>query len=148
MTKEEEKIRKIEYAGRYSKEDIQQSDYFEWVWNVHPILRFLFFHIANEGNNSSSYASFKGAQDLAKGKLAGVPDNCCVYKGRMIWIELKRKGEDLSPSQKKLLPIWTETGVEWYMCDNFSDFKYLVEWIILGIESSRNLPNSYMGTLL
>ena len=115
----------------YLSEDLQQADYIQWAWHWYPELRFCLFHIKNEGNDGSKRARMIGAQDLTKGKLKGVFDNLCVLNNRMVLIEIKLPGEDMSPDQKDLYKLWTSMGVEVYIAKTFDEWKYLIESVIL-----------------
>ena len=106
------------------------ADFMTWCRNTYPQLRKAIFHIENEGHEGGQRGAFLGAQALAKGKLKGVFDVLCVYKGKMTWIEFKLPKGVLSPAQKELKEIWEGWGMEIHVIRNFEEFNLIIQKIL------------------
>ena len=117
----------------YKSEDKMLSEFMIWARNTYPKLRKTLFHIENEGVRGGEHGAEDGARSLAKGKLSGVPDVCCVLPSHPCFIEFKLPKGVYSPKQKELIDYWKEIGVVVYECRNFKDWQAIVEDKILGI---------------
>lgn len=115
----------------YTKEDILLADCMTWAKNTYPQIRKAIFHIKNEGDSGSKFAKIKASQDLAKGKLKGVFDVQSVYMGHIVFIEFKLPHTNLSPAQLELAELWSGWSIPIFIVDNFDDFKYIIEKVIL-----------------
>lgn len=57
------------------------------------------------------------------------PDRTLLYKGRVLFMELKRRGERPTPLQQFTIDKLRNQGFEAHYCDNLDDAKDLVlEW--------------------
>src|SRR3990167_7687123 len=83
----------------------QESASFVAELELYPMLRFS--HIANENKASDpKQAAIRGTMRKRMGVRAGVPDYIIVYQGRLLFIEMKRRGSvpsDVSPEQRNWL---------------------------------------------
>ena len=119
----------------YQKEDVMLSDFMIFAKNSFPVLRNTIFHIENEGSTAGQSGKIKGSISLSKGKLAGVPDVCCVCGNKIRFAELKLPKQTLSDAQEKLHPIWHAHGVEIHMIYNFNDWlKFLSLYVKIDSE--------------
>ncbi len=122
----------------YLLEDQMLADFMTWAKNEHPQIRKSIFHIENEGDRSSDFARFKGAQSLSKGKLKGVFDVCCVYEGRLSFAEFKLKGGSWSKEQVELRDLWGDWAIPIIEITNFADWKYYIRNFVLRIVEIKN----------
>jgi len=86
---------------------IQQNAFIR-LWNDFPASRGCLFHIANERASGSAR---EGAMLKGMGVIAGVPDLCLVWNGRVYWFEVKTAKGVLSKAQKALHQNWSEQGI-------------------------------------
>ena len=119
----------------YIKEDAMLSDFMVFAKNTYPFLRNKIFHIQNEGSVAGKAGAIKGAQSLAKGLLAGVPDVCCVASPKIMFAEFKLPGETLSEAQQKLHHEWISTGVDIHTIYTFNDWlNFLSKYVKIDSE--------------
>ena len=107
----------------YTSEDAMLADYMTWAKNTYPQLRKGIFHVENEGVKTG----LQGSIALAKGKLAGVPDVCSVYMGKMRWAEFKLPKGVFSDKQKVLFPIWEAWGIEIHVVRGWEDWTKFID---------------------
>lgn len=58
---------------------------------------------------------------------AGVPDRIVIYKGDVVFVELKRPGEEPRPLQKAVFDQMSANGAYIYIIDSEEDIKVFVE---------------------
>ena len=115
----------------YTKESLQQADYYQWAINSYPALFGLLFHIANEGDTAGEAGAVKGAMRMAMGVVAGVPDFECLLRCPSVaWCEIKLKGGKISDKQIKLHEKWKSLGWNVTFCDNFAVWRQWVEMCV------------------
>lgn len=81
----------------------------------------VWFHIANQRQTSARM----GAKLKRMGVKPGVPDICVIWRGRVIFIELKTPTGRVSPAQKDMARWLTLAGAVVVTCrsvDEVSDF--------------------------
>ncbi|HEY1024041.1 MAG TPA: VRR-NUC domain-containing protein [Sphingobacteriaceae bacterium] len=83
-------------------EDQIQAKLFQRVWNELPQTRRLFFSIPN----GSSRDVREAVKLKATGLVAGQPDMCLVWNGKVYGFELKTKQGNVSPQQTKVHEAW------------------------------------------
>jgi len=107
-------------------EDKIQSDCYLWLFNNHPLIRGLCFHIPNGG--------YRGAREANKframGVVAGVPDLFLSipsepYHG--LYIEMKTPTGTLSHEQKEMHAKLTKAGYLVIVCRSLEDFQLAVK---------------------
>lgn len=103
-----------------------QGECFAWLWNYHPETRRCFFAIPNGGRRNPREAMTLKATGL----IAGVPDTCLVWKGRIYFFEFKTEKGLLSESQIKFIPSLEKQGAIVYICKSFEDFKDIIGMIL------------------
>lgn len=96
----------------------------------------IIFHVPNEVPQPKGFKNlFKryGARMKRIGKVAGVLDYCIIYDGnRVAFLEAKKKGEGLIPSQKIFTKRLTEVGVPWGVFTTVREAEAkLIEWGII-----------------
>lgn len=110
-----------------TEEQFQQQCFLH-AWN-HPskFFRYRIFTIHNNAKDAR-----QGLKLKSMGVLSGVPDMCILLNDRkVIWIELKKDDKQtLSPSQKKLHPIWEEFNHPVFVINKFDDFELLINEIL------------------
>jgi hypothetical protein len=102
-----------------------QEECYIYFHNTYPHLRGLFFKIKNEGTNKIT-----GARDKATGLVAGVADSCMLVDGIAIFIEFKTETGKQSPAQKSWQNTIQESGYQYYIIRNLTNFKYLCQNIL------------------
>jgi len=115
----------------YFSEDAMLADWFAWLREVHPKLRYYVFHIANEGSSSSEESRMAGAKNLTKGVLTGVFDIHETWTPEQNWLEAKLLNGVWSEAQLRLKEKWELRGRKIFEARNFDQFKYWVESVIL-----------------
>lgn len=103
-----------------------QTFCFQYLWNSYPLTRRCFFHVPNGGSRNR----IEGMQLKASGVVAGVPDMCLVWKGRMYGIEFKTLTGTLSTAQKEVHEAWAAQGIIVHVVRSFEQFKELIQKII------------------
>ena len=58
---------------------------------------------------------------------AGVPDRIVIYKGNVVFVELKRPGEEPRPLQKAVFDQMSDNGAYICIIDSEEDIKVFVE---------------------
>ena len=110
-----------------TEEQFQQQCFLH-AWN-HPS-KFFRYRIFTIHNNAKNKRQGKKLQSM--GVLAGVPDMCILLNDRkVIWVELKKDDKQtLSPSQKKLHPIWEKFNHHVNVVNDFEMFKNIISDIL------------------
>ena len=108
-------------------EDRLQQECYIWFHNTYPNLRGLLFHVPNGGNRDGR----EGRKFKGMGVFPGVADLLFIYKGEFMAIELKTPTGTQSPKQKYWETIVKEHGVYYYIVRSFTEFRNLIELIIL-----------------
>lgn len=57
----------------------------------------------------------------------GAPDRIFAYKGRVFWIEFKKKGGVLSPLQRIEIKKMRDAGLTVYVCDDVAQGKKIID---------------------
>ncbi len=86
-------------------------------------------HCRNEGNRGGRKGAMDGYRGKQMGVRAGFPDLVVFWKGRVIFIEVKREGSYLEKAQKNCRDDLGENGFsEYLVARSIDDIKeYLAE---------------------
>jgi len=107
-------------------EDAIQSDFFQSVWNKFPQTRHLLFAVPNGGRRTVTEA----AKFKATGVVAGIPDMCFCWDGKIYGIEVKTETGVLSPNQKKVHAAWEAQNIEVFVIRSAKEGLKIIESII------------------
>lgn len=118
-----------------------QAAAYRMTWNCYPSLQNLIFHPKNEldkvpGETIANHRA-RLAIAYAEGVLPGVPD--FVLPAHHCAIELKVPGGSLSPSQRKIHPIWYAAGVKVYVAWSPEQYADLICLIANGQPADKYL---------
>ena len=119
-------------TGKNMSTDIQQSEEriqyecYKWATDTYPQLLGYLFHVSNGG--------YRNKQEAAKfasiGVIGGIPDLLCVWKGKLVGIEMKTEKGVLSKSQELIHAKWRAQGIEVVICRTLEQFKEVIEYIL------------------
>jgi hypothetical protein len=86
----------------------------------------VWFHIANQRQTSVRV----GAKLKRMGVKPGIPDLCIVWRGRVIFIELKSEGGRVKSTQSDMLSALTMAGAVVNVCRSLEDVQGFLATII------------------
>ncbi|GAB2528266.1 VRR-NUC domain-containing protein [Rufibacter soli] len=114
----------MESTIRISEARIQSASVV-WFKNTYRELRDLFYQNKNDGHKHKATA----ATDTAMGLTAGIPDTyLAVPRGGWhgLYVEFKRPGQNLSDSQKKVIPQLQAQGYRVEVVTTEEQFRMLI----------------------
>ena len=100
-----------------------QAEIIKHARNVLKVPKGCLFSIPNEGKRSGQFASRLKAQ----GMVSGVPDLCLVWRGRVVFIEVKAPGGKLSTSQLNVIGNLKCEGADVRLVKSLGDFLAIFE---------------------
>lgn len=97
-----------------------------WLWNNHPKLRGLSWHVENERKRN------KVQQGIAKAKgiIPGVPDYVFNYAKSVYYFEFKTEIGIQSGAQKEVQRQLQDQGLNYYIVRSKEEFIRIIEGII------------------
>lgn len=108
-------------------EDKLQAEFFKFVWNTYPQLRYCIWAVPNGGLRNKMEA----LKMKATGTLKGVWDLHIFYRGHFYIIETKVGSNKLSPEQIKWRDIMVSQGAKAFVYYNMEEGKKIIDEILV-----------------
>lgn len=97
-----------------------QAQCVQWFRSVYKPDKAIIFSVPNEATHKRTNY-YKGA-----GVLRGVSDLIIVFKDKILFIEMKCKGNYQTLEQKTFQAVVEHLGYQYYVCRSFDEFQYRI----------------------